>query len=49
MISLFDAAEAERRKVVGKALAADHRIELPTAARGFAAFIAAQQGTVNSD
>ena len=47
--SLFDAAEAERRKIVGKALAADRRIELLMAARGFAAFIAAQQGTVNSD
>jgi hypothetical protein len=48
-MTLFDPTEAERRKAVGKALAADRRSELLTAARGFAAFIASNGSTVTSD
>lgn len=46
---LIDAYETERRKAIGMALAADARTNLLSAARGFAAFIAKQQGTVNAD
>jgi hypothetical protein len=48
-MNLFDTAEAERRKVIGKALAADRRHELLAAARGFAAFIARNGNTVTAD
>ena len=48
-MSLFNAAEAERRKIVGMALAADARHELLAAARGFAAFIASHGSTVTAD
>jgi hypothetical protein len=48
-VTLFDQAEAERRKAVGMALAADARHELLAAARGFAAFIAREYGTVTAD
>jgi len=48
-MTLFDQSEAERRKVIGKALAAYHRTELLMAARGFAAFIARDGDTVTSD
>jgi hypothetical protein len=48
-MNLFDTAEAERRKIVGKALAADRRHELLAAARGFAAFIARNGNTVTAD
>lgn len=48
-MTLFDQAEAERRKAVGMALAADARHELLAAARGFAAFIAREYGTVTAD
>ena len=48
-MNLFDTAEAERRKVIGKALAADRRHELLAAARGFAAFIASNGKTVTAD
>ena len=48
-MNLFDQAEAERRKAVGMALAADARHELLAAARGFAAFIAREYGTVTAD
>jgi len=49
MSNLFDHAEAQRRKEVGKALAADRRHELLGAARGFAAFIAQERGAVTAD
>ena len=48
-MNLFDHAEAQRRKSVGKALAADRRSELLAAARGFAAFLARESITVTSD
>ena len=48
-MTLFDPIEADRRKAVGKALAADRRSELLAAARGFAAFIARDGDTVTSD
>lgn|GEM_PF-2909198 len=48
-MTLFNQAEAERRKAVGMALAADARHELLAAARGFAAFIAREHGTVTAD
>ena len=48
-MSLFDPAEAERRKAVGMALAADAKHELLAAARGFAAFIASNGSTVTAD
>lgn len=48
-MTLFDHAEAQRRKEIGKALAADRRHELLAAARGFAAFIAREYGTVTAD
>jgi hypothetical protein len=48
-VTLFDQAKAERRKAVGMALAADARHELLAAARGFAAFIAREYGTVTAD
>ena len=48
-MNLFDHAEAQRRKEVGKALAADSRHKLLAAARGFAAFIAREYGTVTAD
>ena len=48
-MNLFDHTEAQRRKEVGKALAAARRHELLTAARGFAAFIARERGAVTAD
>jgi hypothetical protein len=48
-MNLFDANEAERRKRIGKMLAADGRGHLLHAARGFAAAIASVRGEVTSD
>ncbi len=48
-MNLFDTTEAERSKVIGKALSADRRHELLAAARGFAAFIARNGNTVTAD
>lgn len=48
-MDVLDELEATRRKEIGKWLAADRRQELLAAARGYAAFIATQHGTVTSD
>ena len=48
-MNLFDEAEARRRRDAGMWLAAENKQELLATARGFAAFVAKQQGTVNAD
>jgi hypothetical protein len=48
-MNLFDEAEARRRRDTGMWLAANQKQELLAAARGFAAFVAKSQGTVNAD
>jgi hypothetical protein len=48
-MNLFDAAEANRRRDMGMWLAANNKSELLASARGFAAFVAKNQGTVNAD
>lgn len=48
-MNLFDAAEADRRKIEGKAIAAGARSEVLELARLMALTLARRNGTVNAD